>query len=213
MSKNPKIAIIDYGLSNLYSISKALKRFTDNVFITDELNGLNSVDAVVLPGVGAFEEGMKGLRTRGLENGLKEFVNSGKPLLGICLGAQLLLSRGYEFGAFDGLNIIKGEVVKFPEIQDVKIPHVGWNKIYPPESGEWVKTIFDFPAKNASMYFVHSYIMKPSNKENIFALSNYGGYEFCSVVRKDNIYGCQFHPEKSADFGLEIIKNFVKLAS
>ncbi|MEK7598944.1 MAG: imidazole glycerol phosphate synthase subunit HisH [Patescibacteria group bacterium] len=210
VKKNPEIAIIDYGLSNLYSISKALRCFTDNVFITDELSGLNSADAVVLPGVGAFEEGMNGLKTRGLENGLKEFVNFGKPLLGICLGAQLMLSRGYEFGAFDGLDIIKGEVVRFPELKDAKIPHIGWNEIYPQETGQWDKTIFDFSAKKANMYFVHSYIMKPSNKENIFALSNYGGHEFCSALRSGNIYGCQFHPEKSGEEGLKIIENFIK---
>ncbi len=210
--KNPKIAIIDYGLSNLYSISKALGRFTDNVFITDELNGLDLADAMVLPGVGAFEEGMKGLKTRGLADGIKNFADSGKPILGICLGAQLLLSKGHEFGVFDGLDIIKGEVVRFPDIKDAKIPHIGWNEIYPQKKDRWNKTLFDFPGEKANMYFVHSYILKPHGKENIFAMSNYGGFEFCSVASKGNIYGCQFHPEKSGEAGLEIIKNFVNLA-
>lgn len=213
MKKGPKIAVMDYGLSNLYSISKALGRFSDNVFITDELAGLRSADAAVLPGVGAFEAGMDGLKLRGLTDGIKEFANSGKPILGICLGAQLMLSRGYEFGVFEGLDLIKGEVVRFPETVKEKIPHIGWNEIYPPKTGQWNNTAFDFSAQKVNMYFVHSYILKPHNEENIFALSNYGGFEFCSVVRKGNIYGCQFHPEKSADSGLEIIGNFVKIAS
>lgn len=211
MNKNPKIAIIDYGLSNLYSISKALKRFTDNSFITDELSGLESADGIILPGVGAFEEGMKGLRVRGLVEGIKKSAALDKPILGICLGAQLMLSRGYEFGVFDGLDLIKGEVVKFPEAIKEKIPHVGWNKIYPREEGALDKSIFDFPEKNVNMYFVHSYILKPERKENIFALSNYGDFEFCSVIREKNIYGCQFHPEKSGKAGLRIIKNFVNI--
>jgi len=211
MKKSPKIAVIDYGLSNLYSISKALARFTDKVFITDELSGLNSADAVVLPGVGAFEEGMKGLEARGLTEGIKKFAISGRPILGICLGAQLLLSKGYEFGVFDGLDLIKGEVVKFPEAVKEKIPHIGWNEIYPPESGQWNKTIFDFSGKKANMYFIHSYIMKPEKSENILALTSYAGFEFCSAIRQKNIYGCQFHPEKSAEQGLGIIKNFVGL--
>ena len=209
--KNPKIAIIDYGLSNLYSISKALRCFADNVFITDELRVLQSADAAVLPGVGAFEAGINGLKLRGLTDGIKEFADSSRPILGICLGAQLLLSKGYEFGAFNGLDVVKGEVVKFPEIKDAKIPHVGWNEIYPQRPRQWDKTILDFPVKKTNMYFVHSYIMKPEKNENILALSNYAGFEFCSVIREKNIYGCQFHPEKSGTMGLEIIKNFVNI--
>lgn len=210
MKKNPKIAIIDYGLSNLYSISKALECFTDNIVITDELSVMNLADAMVLPGVGAFAEGMKGLEMRGLTQGIRDFANSGKPILGICLGAQLFLSKGYEFGIFDGLGIIRGEVIKFPEIKDAKIPHIGWNKIYS-TNNQWDKTIFDRIDQNANMYFVHSYVLKPQDEENIFALTEYGGCEFCSVVRKGNIYGCQFHPEKSGEQGLTIIKNFIQI--
>ena len=211
MKKSPKIAVIDYGLSNLYSISKALGRFADKVFITDELSGLNSADAVVLPGVGAFEAGMDGLKLRGLTDGIKKFADFGKPILGICLGAQLMLSRGYEFGVFDGLDLIKGEVVKFPETLKEKIPQIGWNEIYPPKLDQWNKTIFDFSGKDVNMYFIHSYIMKPEKSENILALSDYAGFEFCSAVSHKNIYGCQFHPEKSGKTGLEIIKNFVNI--
>lgn len=209
--KNSKIAVIDYGLSNLYSISKALKLFAANVFITDELSGLQSADAAVLPGVGAFEAGINGLKLRGLTDGIKEFANSGKPILGICLGAQLMLSRGYEFGVFEGLDLIKGEVVRFPETVKEKIPHIGWNEIYPQKAVDWDKTVFDFSKKNVNMYFIHSYIMKPEKSENILALSDYAGFEFCSAIREKNIYGCQFHPEKSGKAGLEIIKNFVNI--
>lgn len=211
MNIDPKIIIVDYGLSNLYSISKALRRFSNNVIITDELSVLESADAVVLPGVGAFAEGMKGLEARGLISGIRDFVKTGKPLLGICLGAQLLLSKGYEFGVFGGLDVVEGEVVRFPEIDDSKIPHVGWNKIYT-KHAEWKQTILDKISQNVNMYFVHSYIFKLKNKENIFALTQYGDFEFCSIFKKDNIYGCQFHPEKSGEIGLQILKNFISIA-
>jgi imidazole glycerol-phosphate synthase subunit HisH len=208
MTKNSKIAIIDYGLSNLYSISKALKRFTDHAFITDELSELESADAAVLPGVGAFAEGMKGLKKRGLIDSIKEFANSGKPVLGICLGAQLLLSKGYEFGTYDGLDIIPGEVVEFPKLKNAKIPQIGWNEIYAGEN-KWEETVLDTTHQNAKMYFVHSYVLKPQNDKNVLTLSEYGGYEFCSTVRAGNVYGCQYHPEKSGEEGLNFIENFV----
>lgn len=212
MKKNPKIIIVDYGLSNLYSISKALERFSDNIRITDEPSVLESADAAVLPGVGSFEEGMKGLERRGLAKSLQNFANSGKPLLGICLGAQLLLKQGYEFGVFEGLNIIDGEVVKFSDTVDAKIPHIGWNELYAGEV-HWSGTILDEIKERATMYFVHSYILRPSRKQDILALSEYGGHEFCSIIRKENVYGCQFHPEKSGEVGLHILKNFVEISS
>lgn len=210
MKTNPTIAIVDYGLSNLFSIAKALRRFAANTVITDELSVIESADAVVLPGVGSFEEGMKGLQTRGLVSGLKTFAASGKPFLGICLGAQLLLSRGQEFGTFDGLEIIAGDVVKFPELKNAKVPHMGWNAITP-GSGSWAGTILDGISPGATMYFVHSYILQPEGPENVFAVTEHGGMEFCSVVRKNNIYGCQFHPEKSGAEGLRLINNFINL--
>lgn len=199
---NPKITIIDYGVGNLHSLRLAFKFCGVPAAVSEDADEILNSDAIVLPGVGSFEAGMRGLKVRGLADAVKTFAASGKPVLGICLGAQILLSEGREFGVFKGLGIIPGKVERFPDLAGgEKIPHVGWNKVVSPGGKAW----------NKNFYFVHSYILKPQNRENIFGLTNYGRHEFCSVVKKGNIYGCQFHPEKSGEAGLEIIKNFIKL--
>lgn len=208
---NPKISIIDYGLGNLYSVKKAFEKFSDNAAITEEPEAIRSSAAIVLPGVGAFELGMKGIELRGLGDAIKEFAGSGKPMLGICLGAQIMLTKGYEFGDFNGLDLIPGKVVPFPKlISGTKMPHIGWNKIYGSDNS-WNDTIFGSIKQNDDVYFVHSFILEPSNKENILALAEYGGHEFCSAIKMGNIYGCQFHPEKSGETGLKIIEDFINL--
>lgn len=209
-----KIAIVNYGVGNIFSVTKAFNRFTDSLFVTEEASEIASADAIVLPGVGAFAEGMRGLDARHLSGIIKEKALSGTPILGICLGAQILLDKGYEFGEFEGLGIIKGKVVLFPmNNTSIKIPHIGWNSIYPKKENEWNGTIFENLTSDVNMYFVHSYILLPERAENICARSLYEGYEFCSAVRMGNVYGLQFHPEKSAEAGLTIIKNFVNLVS
>lgn len=210
-NKNRTIAIIDYGVGNLYSIKKAISSFGINVFITEDADKIALADAVVLPGVGSFEAGMEGLKIRNLIGSVKKFSKTGKPMLGICLGAQLLLDRGYEFGSFDGLGIIPGKVVKFPKLKNGRIPHIGWNEIFSLKNVSWKKTVLESVKSNSDVYFVHSYILQPNKKEDILALANYDGYEFCSAIKKGNIYGCQFHPEKSGKVGLKIIENFVNL--
>lgn len=209
------IAIIDYGVGNLHSLLKAFNQFGQNSFITEESNDIESADAIVLPGVGAFQSGMDGLRIRNLINPIKKHANQKKPILGICLGAQLLMSEGHEFGKFKGLDIIPGKAVIFKNITE-KIPHIGWNEIYKVKSGKrkaegWQKTILESVKENSDVYFVHSYIFQPKNKKDILSLTKYGNLEFCSGIYKDNIYGCQFHPEKSGETGLKIIKNFINL--
>jgi len=205
---NPKISIIDYGVGNLYSIRKACLEFTDNVIITESPTVIESADAVILPGVGAFKFGMEGLEKRGLLGVVKKFASREKPVLGICLGAQLLLEKGYEFGEFEGLGLIPGKVVIFPEFKNVKIPQIGWNKINFLKTG---KGLFGSLEPDPYVYFVHSYILKPKDSNHILSKSTYGGYTFCSTVKKGNIYGTQFHPEKSGEVGLKIIENFIKL--
>lgn len=206
-----KIAIIDYGVGNLHSIAKAVKKFSDNVVITEDKDELCSASALILPGVGAFEAGMQGLEIRGLLKALLQAYHEQKPILGICLGAQLMMSESFELGHFQGLNFIPGKVVKFAGLEKVfKIPHMGWNKIYSPTTTTWQNTILNNLPKNSWMYFVHSYLLEPENPENILALTEYGGKTFCSAVKKDNAIGLQFHPEKSGELGLKIIENFIK---
>ena len=211
MAKNTKtIAIVDYGVGNLYSLKKALDAFGCKVLITEEAQKISSADAIVLPGTGSFKAGVDGLRIRNLTQTIKDFAKQNKPVLGICLGAQLLLSKGHEFGTFDGLDIVPGQVTKFPPLKE-KIPHIGWNEILQPTNNAWKGTILKSVKKNSDVYFVHSYVLQPDKKNNILALAKYGDYTFCSAIKSGNIYGCQFHPEKSGSVGLEIINNFVRL--
>ena len=210
--KLPKIAIVDYGVGNLYSIQKAFGRLMAEVVITEEAKDIISADALILPGVGSFEAGIKGLRVRNLEDVIKRFAESGKPVLGICLGAQLLLSKGHEFGEFSGLGIIPGQVVKFPKlIVKTKIPHIGWNKLLFKTQKHKDNPLFKSMDKKGEVYFVHSYILEPDDKKVVLTTTEYGGHRFCSAIKKGNVYGCQFHPEKSGPVGLKIIENFIKI--
>lgn len=212
MSKNLKIVIVDCGVGNLCSLIRAFKFFGVEAIVTEDAKMLEDADGIVIPGVGSFESGMKGLGLRGLTETVKNIAVSNKPMLGICLGAQLMFSEGCEFGIFSGLDIIKGKVIHFPNLIDnEKVPHIGWNTISPFKENSWSDTILESFNRNDKVYFVHSYVLKPESEENILALSTYGGHTFCSVIKKGNIYGCQFHPEKSGQAGLKIIENFINL--
>ncbi len=214
MTQTKKIVIVDYGLGNLYSITRAIGQFHESCVVSDDVDVILSADALILPGVGAFATGMEVLRKKKLVEALRVYADTGKPLLGICLGAQLLLSKGFEFGVCDGLDIIPGEVVLFPpEVRQKgeKIPHVGWNAISSVQV-DWHGTIFDGIEPMSNVYFVHSYIMVPQDKKHVAAVAEYGGLGFCAAIKRGNIYGVQFHPEKSGVVGLQIIKNFIRLA-
>lgn len=214
MKSKDQITIVDYGVGNLRSLIRAFELFGANVLISEDPKTLVDSDAIVLPGDGAFNSGMRGLRVRNLTQAVKDFAKSGKPILGICLGAQILLSFGFEFGKFSGLDLMKGKVIRFPKLKDnEKIPQIGWNSIFAQNDKNWKNTILENVKSGSNVYFIHSYIIKPSNKYDILALSTYGEYEFCSVIFRNNIYGCQFHPEKSGDVGLLIINNFLKVTN
>ena len=205
-----KICIVDYGVGNIHSAMKGLRRFTENVILSEDPAEIADASALVLPGQGAFQAGMEGLRVRGLLDTVKKTALSGKPILGICLGAQLLLEKGYEFGEWEGLSLLPGEVVHFPTLADgAKTPHMGWNAIE--DVGRWKRTALEGLPDRAEMYFIHSYILKPSDPSHILAETEYGVIRFASVIGKGNIIGCQFHPEKSSTHGLRIVENFVKM--
>lgn len=197
------IAIIDYGMGNLRSVEKAFEHVGHNAFIARSPEEVLRASHVVLPGVGGFPECMKNLTASGMIDAVYKSIESGKQFLGICLGLQLLFSESEEFGLHKGLNILQGRVVRFRLGEGFKVPHMGWNQINIKKDMPLLKGIPD----NSFVYFVHSYYVAPSDSSIISTLSDYGG-EFTSSVYKDNIFACQFHPEKSQDIGLRILKNF-----
>jgi len=200
------ISIIDYGMGNLRSVQKALESVGAEAVVTSDPAVISKSDKVVLPGVGAFGDGMKGLQERGLVEPVLEAINAKKPFLGICLGLQLLFSGSEESGRVSGLGIIKGRVKRFPKGK-LKIPHMGWDQLKIRNSPcPLLEGISDM----GYMYFVHSYYVEPADKEVIAATTEYGR-KFASVINKDNIWGTQFHPEKSQELGLKILRNFASL--
>ena len=207
MNNSTMIVIIDYKMGNLRSVSKALEKAGGNVKITNNVKDIQRADAIVLPGVGAFGRGMKNLKEAGLISPLIDAIKQGKPFLGICLGMQLLFTYSEEHGKHRGLNILEGCVKCFH--QNLKIPHMGWNQIILNQRrGDKKKEIFYGIPDKTYFYFVHSYYVIPENKEMIIATTNYG-VQFASAVQKENIFGVQFHPEKSQTAGLKLLRNFV----
>lgn len=207
-----KIVVIDYGLGNLFSVQQAFASFGVNAVITRNPEELRNADAAVLPGVGAFGDAIKNLKECNLYNPILEFIDAGKPFLGVCLGMQLLFEESEEFGNHKGLGVIKGSIKKFPELnsanEKLRIPQIAWNSIYSSEVS-WVETPLEHTKNNEFMYFLHSYYASPSDKNDILTLTNYDGIEYCSAVKKKNVFAMQFHPEKSAAEGLRIYKNWV----
>ncbi|MFH1868283.1 MAG: imidazole glycerol phosphate synthase subunit HisH [Candidatus Omnitrophota bacterium] len=209
------IIVIDYGMGNLSSVTNAIKLYTEDVKISSEPKDIKNAAKIVLPGVGAFKDAYAELKKRGLIKPIKDFIDSGKPFLGICLGLQLLFTKSYEDGMHSGLGIIKGKVVPFAKGKGLKIPHMGWNSIDSSQKSKKMPKLKMCPllkgVKDGSyMYFVHSYYAVPADDSVVAATTDYGN-KFCSFLWKDNIYAMQFHPEKSQDAGLNIIKNFVRL--
>jgi glutamine amidotransferase len=217
-----RVAVVDYGVGNLFSVKQACEAVGLQAEITSNADAIAAADAVLVPGVGAFGEAMQALRRLDLIGPLIDIAASEKPLIGICLGLQLFMTESFEFGRHKGLGIIEGSVVRFGEptelARKLKVPHVGWSSIYRTRSeatrgsskSSWMDSPLAELRDGEPMYFVHSYYVKPEDRELVLSISEYGDTEFCSSLMKDNIFACQFHPERSGFHGLNIYR---KLAS
>ena len=198
------IAILDYGVGNLFSLRSSFAAIGANAVVTADPTVIRAADKLILPGVGAFEDAARKLRQSGIDDLLKEEVAKGKPLMGICLGMQLLFEKSYEYGEHEGLGLLKGSVLPFAGriASSYKIPHIGWNKL----SLKKDIPIFKYTNEGDYVYFVHSFFAE-LNEEHTAASAEYG-ITFSAAVAKGNIYGCQFHPEKSGNVGLGILRGF-----
>jgi glutamine amidotransferase len=200
----PRVAVIDYGMGNLRSVQKAFERIGVDAEITADADILKAADGAVLPGVGAFADCMRNLTETGLIPFIKDFIASGRPFLGICLGMQLFFEESLEGGSFEGLGILKGRVVPLPK--DRVVPHMGWNSLRIAKS----EPLFAGLPEEPYVYFVHSFHAEPADEGIISAAADYG-IPVTAAVQSGNVYGTQFHPEKSGEAGLRILRNFGKL--
>jgi len=207
------VSVVDYGMGNLLSVQRALEQCGAQVRFVSRPGQIVEAERLVLPGVGAFQDGMKELRERRLDDELRAFVAAGRPLLGICLGMQMLFDESHERGVHAGLGLVAGRVVAVPERaadgRAHKIPHIGWAELRP--SRAWAGTILDGLEPNAHAYFVHSYVTEPRRPELRLAEVDYGKMPLVAAIADGAVAGCQFHPEKSGPVGLRVIANFLAL--
>ena len=200
------IAIIDYDAGNIRSVEKALVRLGQEVKVTREKDEILRADKVILPGVGSFGDAMEKIHKYGLRDVISEIVERKTPFLGICLGMQLLFEKSDETPGVEGLGILKGEILRIPDAPGLKIPHMGWNSLELQRAGRLFREL----PKEPYVYFVHSYYLRAADEEIVTATAEYGTCIHASV-EKDSVFGCQFHPEKSGDTGIQILRNFVEL--
>jgi len=211
------VAIIDYGMGNLFSVKRACEEVNLHATITSDPEAILKKDAAILPGVGAFGDAMKNIRNLNLIDSIKDFIRSGKAFMGICLGMQLLMAESEEFGIHEGLGVIEGSVIRFSKKLNkekiMKVPQVGWNTIHKPKgkSGDiWQNSPLKGIPEDTFMYFVHSYYVSLKNREDALSNTVYEGIDYCSSLKVNNIFACQFHPEKSAKNGLKIYRNWAR---
>lgn len=200
------ITIVDYQMGNLRSVQKGIEKVGGHAMISSDPNQIASAEKLVLPGVGAFGDAMAEIRRRDLASPIRDFIASGRPFLGICLGLQLLFDRGYEHGDHEGLGVIAGEVVRFELPGEFKVPHMGWNTVRKTVS-KTTSASLDNVADGTHFYFVHSYYVKPVDPSVVALTCDYGG-PFCAAVQRDNVFATQFHPEKSQADGLKLLAGF-----
>lgn len=207
--RSPRVAIVDHGLGNLFSVKHACEHAGIRADITSERKAILAADAVILPGVGAFGDAMDTLRRLDLVTVLQDIAASPKPLVGVCLGVQLLMTESHEFGHHRGLGIIEGPVVRFDrpkeDGRELKVPQTCWNRIC--RRAPWEGTLLDGIVDGEYMYFVHSYYVQPQDPGAVLSVTRYGHIEFCSSLRKGSVFACQFHPERSSAQGLRMYRN------
>lgn len=215
----PDVAIVDYGMGNLFSVKQACAQVGLEAQITSDPAVVRAAPGVILPGIGAFGDAMATLRRYGLAEALREAAASGRPLFGVCLGMQMLMTESHEFGRHEGLGLIPGDVVRLQDsavgIRKLKVPQIGWNSVRAPggASGEkipstWWGTLLEGLPDGMFMYFVHSFYTRPADPQVVVATTCYGPIEFCSALRAGNIFACQFHPERSGPQGLRLYAQF-----
>ncbi|HKR10061.1 MAG TPA: imidazole glycerol phosphate synthase subunit HisH [Gemmatimonadaceae bacterium] len=207
-----RVAIVDLGMGNLHNVRRACAHVGIESALTTQPADILAADAVILPGVGAMPEAMRALESTGLGDAVRRTVADGKPLLGVCLGLQLLMSRGTEFNEHDGLGIFRGSVERFPrktaDGQRLRVPHIGWAPIFPVSSDGWQGTLLATTPVDSALYFVHSYRVIPEDNGIITAKARYAGIEFVAAVSSENVFACQFHPERSGPIGLRVYQQF-----
>ena len=201
------VAVIDYDAGNIKSVEKAMMALGEDVAVTREKEEILAADHVILPGVGAFGDAMEKLHKYRLVEVIREVADRGTPFLGICLGLQLLFESSEESDGVDGLGILRGKIVRLPEDQGLKIPHIGWNSLWFPNKGR----LFEGVPEQSYVYFVHSYYLQAADEEIVTATTEYAATIHASV-EKGNVYACQFHPEKSSDVGMRILRNFLHVS-
>ena len=214
--KQPDVAVIDYGVGNLLSVRRGLEHCGASVIVTEDPDAIRLAPRVVLPGVGAFADGMAALRGAGLDDVVREVATRGIPLLGICLGMQMLLDMSEEFGEHSGLGVIPGRVVTVAastsEGEPQKVPHIGWSALTAPRGREsWDGTLLQDVTPGDAVYFVHSFMANPSDPGHRIADCLYGGRPVSAAIGRTNVFGCQFHPEKSGVVGLKVLRRFLCL--
>lgn len=213
ISRKTNVAIVDYNLGNLFSIKHACTRVGLDAVITSSKEEILSTSAVLLPGMGAFGDAMHTLHQLDLVSVLQDIAASGRPFFGICLGIQLMLSESCEFGSHKGLGIIEGQVIPLSDPHEgerkLKVPQIGWNQIW--QAKTWNNTPLENTPDGEYMYFVHSFVPNPQNKEDILSTTNYGGDNFCSSIQRGNIFACLFHPERSGTKGIGIYQNIARI--
>lgn len=214
-SYSAKVVIVDYHLGNLFSVQHACKKTGINAEISSDPTQIREADALILPGVGAFGDAMKNATDLGIVEPVLKSISDGKPFFGICLGMQLLFDKSEEFGAFQGLGVIPGIIKKFPyehEGASLRVPQIAWNRVtgLNGSAADWKNTPLAQVSPGEYMYFVHSYYAQPASETFTICKTNYNGFDYCSGVKKDNVFAVQYHPEKSGHKGLEMYQNWAE---